>query len=89
MLYSTGNYHLLSAILTEATGQSTLAYARSRLAEPLNIAIPPWPTDPQGIRFGGNDMRLSPRAMVWFGELYRNGGARDGRQVVPQEWVPV
>ncbi|CAA9374026.1 MAG: Beta-lactamase class C-like and penicillin binding proteins (PBPs) superfamily, partial [uncultured Gemmatimonadetes bacterium] len=31
MLYSTGNTHLLSALLTEATGSSTLAYARERL----------------------------------------------------------
>ena len=28
MLYSTGNYHMLSAILTAATGRSTLEYAR-------------------------------------------------------------
>lgn len=87
MLYSTGNYHLLSAILTEVTGQSTLAYARSRLGEPLGISIPAWERDPQGIYLGGNNMRLSPRAMVHFGELYRNGGRDDGRQVVPTDWI--
>lgn len=87
MLYSTGNYHLLSAILTTTTEQTTLAYARSRLGEPLGIRIPAWPRDPQGIYFGGNDMRLSPRAMVRFGELFRNGGVVDGREVVPRTWV--
>jgi CubicO group peptidase (beta-lactamase class C family) len=87
MLYSTGNYHLLSAILTTTAEQTTLAYARSRLGDPLGITIPPWPRDPQGIYFGGNDMRLSPRAMVRFGELYRNEGVVDGREVVPGEWV--
>ena len=35
MLYSTGNTHLLSAIITQATGQTTLKYAREALAEPL------------------------------------------------------
>ena len=87
MLYSTGNYHLLSAILTEATGQSTLAFARSRLGEPLGIRIPAWQADPQGIYMGGNNMRLSPRAMIRFGELYRNRGRHQGEQVVPEGWV--
>lgn len=87
MLYSTGNYHLLSAILTAQTGVSTLAYARSRLGDPLGATIPWWQTDPQGIFFGGNNMQLTPRAMVRFGEVYRNRGMYGGRQVVPAEWV--
>jgi CubicO group peptidase (beta-lactamase class C family) len=86
-LYSTGNSHLLSAILTQATGRSTWAYMRDRLAEPLGIPLPRWPADPQGIYFGGNEMRLTPRAMLRFGELYRNGGRLDGVQIVPEEWV--
>ncbi len=85
--YSTGNTHLLSAILTQATGQSTLAFGRERLAEPLGIRMPPWMTDPQGIYFGGNEMLLSPRAMLRFGELYRNGGRHEGRQIVPEAWI--
>lgn len=86
-LYSTGNSHLLSAVLTRATGQSTLAYTREKLARPLDIALPAWPADPQGIYFGGNEMRITPRAMLRFGELYRNGGRYEGRQVVPEAWV--
>lgn len=87
MLYSTGSYHILSAALTEATGRSTLALARSWLGEPLNITIPSWPTDPQGIYFGGNDMRLSPLALLAIGELYRNGGRHEGEQILPENWV--
>lgn len=87
MLYSTGSTHLLSAILTRVTGRSTLANARSWLGEPLGIDIPPWPADPQGIYFGGNDMRLSPRAMARFGELYRLDGMIGGRRVLPAGWV--
>jgi CubicO group peptidase (beta-lactamase class C family) len=87
MLYSTGSTHLLSAILTRAAGMSTFAYARERLAEPLGIELRPWTTDPQGIFFGGNEMRLTPREMLRFGELYRNGGVYQGRQIVPAEWL--
>jgi CubicO group peptidase (beta-lactamase class C family) len=86
-IYSTGNSHLLSAVLTQATGESTWAYARSRLGDPLGITIPRWMADPQGIYFGGNEMRMSARALLRFGELYRNGGRHDGVQVVPEEWV--
>jgi len=85
--YSTGNSHLLSAVLTQATGQSTWAFAREHLAEPMGIAVPQWMADPQGIYFGGNDMRISPRGLLAFGEMYRNGGWYNGQRVVPHAWV--
>lgn len=87
MLYSTGSSHLLSAMLTRAAGRSTHQLAQEWLAEPLGFAIPPWPRDPQGIYFGGNDMLMSPRALARLGELYRNGGVADGRQVIPRVWI--
>jgi CubicO group peptidase (beta-lactamase class C family) len=87
MLYSTGSTHILSAILTRVTGRSTHDLARDWLGQPLGIAIPPWQRDPQGIYFGGNNMKLSPRALLRFGELYRNGGVWQGKRVVPAEWV--
>jgi CubicO group peptidase (beta-lactamase class C family) len=80
MLYSTGNSHLLSAILTRATGETTHALANAWLGQPLNIRIPPWDRDPQGIYLGGNNMLLSPRALARFGEMIRNGGSLDGRE---------
>ncbi|MEZ0495974.1 serine hydrolase domain-containing protein [Sphingomonas sp. IW22] len=87
MLYSTGSTHLLSAMLTRASGRTTLALARDWLAEPLGITIPAWSRDPQGIYFGGNEMRVSPRGMARFGELYRLGGVIDGERIVPAEWI--
>jgi CubicO group peptidase (beta-lactamase class C family) len=87
MLYSTGNTHLLSAIITRATGRTTLEFARDALAEPLGFDMAPWPRDPQGVYFGGNDMVLTPRQLLAFGELYLNGGRVGDRQVVPASWV--
>ncbi len=87
MGYSTGNSHLLSAALVEQTGESTLALARAWLGDPLNVAIPDWLQDPQGVHFGGNEMRLSPRALARFGEMMRRGGQVDGTRVVPPDWV--
>jgi CubicO group peptidase (beta-lactamase class C family) len=87
MIYSTGNSHLLSAILTKATNMSTFEFARRYLAEPLGIAIRPWIRDPQGIYLGGNDMHLTPRAMVKYGELYLNRGRMQEKQLVSAHWV--
>jgi len=87
MLYSTGSSHLLSAILTQASGESTHRLANAWLGEPLNIRIPPWDRDPQGIYLGGNNMLLAPRGLVRFGEMIRNGGTFDGARVVSGRWI--
>ena len=85
--YSTGNTHLFSAILTKATGKSTLAYAREVLFGPLGLRLAPWERDPQGIYLGGNNMMLSPRELLAFGNLYANGGRLGDRQILSEEWI--
>ena len=87
MEYSTGNTHLLSAILTKATGKTTWAFANDALARPLGFTLPQWPRDPQGIYFGGNDMLMTPRQMLAFGEMYLNGGRARGQQILPAAWI--
>ena len=87
MDYNTGNTHLLSAILTKVSGSDTWSFAQKALAGPLGISMPKWPQDPQGIYFGGNDMLLTPRQMLKFGELYLHRGREGVRQIVPAAWV--
>ncbi|KPQ28378.1 MAG: putative beta-lactamase [Marinobacter excellens HL-55] len=87
MLYSSGSSHLLSAALTESSGRSTLALAREWLGEPLEIDIPAWDRDPQGIYFGGNNMLMSPRNLVKIGELYRNQGRVGDQLLFEEDWV--
>ncbi|HSK28338.1 MAG TPA: serine hydrolase, partial [Candidatus Limnocylindria bacterium] len=81
MIYSTGNSHLLSAVLTRAAKMSTFEFARRYLADPLGVPLSPWARDPQGIFLGGNEMQWTPRGMLAFGELYLNGGRMRGKQV--------
>ncbi len=88
MLYSTGSTHLLSAILTRASGRSMLQLARDWLAPLDDFRIAGWERDPQGIYLGGNQMAMTPRSLLAFGELYRNEGrARDGTRVLSEEWI--
>ncbi len=87
MEYSTGTSHLLSAVLTKASGKTTHRFATEVLARPLGITLAPWPRDPQGIYFGGNEMLMTPRQMIAFGEMWLNRGRTKGAQIVPAAWV--
>ena len=87
MVYSTGTSHILSAILTKATKTSTWDFARTALGPVFGPRLTRWPQDPQGIYFGGNDMLLTTRQMLAFGELYLNEGRHQGQQIVSREWV--
>ncbi|MBP1807077.1 serine hydrolase domain-containing protein [Rubellimicrobium aerolatum] len=87
MLYSTGSFHVLGAALAEASGESLLALARGWLGEPLGIEVAPWTRDPQGFYLGGNEMALSPRAMLRVGEMVRQRGTWDGTRVLSEDWI--
>ena len=87
MVYSTGNSHLLSVILTKQTGMSTRAYAQRKLLAPLGMTLRGWARDPQGFDFGGNEMFFTPRDLVKFGELYRQRGVYNGRRILSEEWI--
>ncbi len=81
--YSTGDYHLLGAVLAEASGRSLLDLARDWIGRPLGVDIPAWTRDPQGYYMGGNNMALSPRAMLAFGEAIRTGGGA----IASADWI--
>jgi CubicO group peptidase (beta-lactamase class C family) len=87
MLYSTGSYHVLGALLARASGKSLLTLAREWIGGPLDITIPPWRRDPQGFYFGGNDMVLSPMALLRFGELHRLNGVWNGKRLLSENWI--
>ncbi|WP_406437683.1 beta-lactamase family protein [Streptomyces sp. NBC_01613] len=85
--YSTGNTHLLSAVLQRASGLNTCEFARRYLFDPLGITAEHWGRDPQGVYSGGYNLYLTPRELAKFGLLYLNQGRWQGRQVVPRETV--
>jgi CubicO group peptidase (beta-lactamase class C family) len=85
--YSTGSSHLLSAIVTKATKTSTWQFAQDNLAKPLGFTLAKWTADPQGIYFGGNEMSMTARQMIAFGELYLNDGKAGDHQVIAKSWI--
>lgn len=85
--YSTGNTHLLSVIITRATGMSTLEFANQYLFHPMNISIAGWDRDPQGYYFGGNNLAMYPRDMIKIGRLMMDMGVYNNQQIVSSGWV--
>ena len=85
--YSTGVSHVLSALLTEATGMSACEYAHRNLLGPLGIEAEHWGIDPQGYFTGGHSVSFTAREIARFGLLYLNEGTWFGEQLVPGWWV--
>jgi CubicO group peptidase (beta-lactamase class C family) len=87
MRYSTGDTHILSAVITAATGVSTREYAERELFRKLGVRIGGWDRDPQGIYFGGNNMSMNPAGLLAYGRLHLEEGFINGEQLVSKEWI--
>ncbi len=85
--YCSGGMHLLSAILTQATGMKTAAFAQKYLFGPLGIRTVNWPRDPQGVNHGFGNLHLLPRDLAKLGLLFLNQGKWGNQQIVPTEWI--
>ena len=85
--YSTGNSHLLTAILQQVTGETAYKFGSKHLFKPLGMSSVRWSVDPQGISAGGNGISMTARDAAKFGQLYLLGGKWDDRQIVPEVWV--
>ncbi|MEU9954999.1 serine hydrolase [Streptomyces sp. NPDC050982] len=85
--YSSGNTHVVSAVLQKATGMSTCQFAHQYLFGPMGITAEHWGRDPQGVFSGGYNVYLTPREMAKFGLLYLHDGKWGGRQLVPRDAV--
>ena len=84
--YNSGTSHLLSVILAEASGQSTLEFANQYLFDPLGINNVAW-REIGGYNNGGSDLQIKARDLIKIGELYLNNGMYNGTQIVSSNWV--
>lgn len=85
--YANSASHLLSVILTKASGMNTKDFADKYLFGPLGILSPQWTSDPGGYYLGFSNIYLSACDLAKFGWMYYSMGKWDGTQVVPEEWV--
>jgi CubicO group peptidase (beta-lactamase class C family) len=85
--YNTGSSHILSGIIRQTSGTSTLDFAKTYLFGPIGVENVIWSADLGGTQKGGFDLQLTPRDMARFGYLYLNKGRWEDTQVIPEEWV--
>jgi CubicO group peptidase (beta-lactamase class C family) len=86
-IYCSPAISLLSPILQQATGMTTLEFARQYLFEPLGIHDVLWETDPQGYYRGWGDLSLHPHDMAKLGLLFLQEGRWEDRQIISRRWV--
>lgn len=85
--YSTGGSHLLSAIISHATGTNCATFAEQHLFAPLGITDYHWSVDPQGHNTGGWGLQLTPDDMAKFGQLILRRGQYAQCQLIPAHWI--
>lgn len=86
------NYHgvysiLPSYLIQRETGESAETFAAEFLFQPLGITEWRWDDIANGLTDTDGGLHLRPRDMAKLGQLYLNGGAWDGRQIVSRAWV--
>lgn len=85
--YFTGNTHLLSAIVQQATGQTLYEFGKEYLFDPLGMDSVECGSDAQGISDGGNGFIMNVYDMAKFGQLFLNNGVWNGEQIISEQWI--
>jgi CubicO group peptidase (beta-lactamase class C family) len=86
--YNSMDTQVLGLVLRHATGRSLSDYLARKLWGPLGMEHDAqWITDDAGAEFAAGGLNATLRDYARLGELYRNGGLWQGRQLVPAAWV--
>ena len=86
--YASSDTMALGLVLEAATGERVADYLATRLWAPMGAeADATWSTDRTGREIALCCLNATLRDYARFGRLYLEGGAREGRQIVPADWV--
>jgi CubicO group peptidase (beta-lactamase class C family) len=80
--------HVLSMVLSRATGKSVTDYMQEKLYQPLGMEFDGyWLIDSYGKEMALGGLNLTLRDFAKLGSLYLHQGAVDEQQIVPVNWV--
>lgn len=85
--YCTAGVTLLGPLLERVTGQSVPDFAAAALFKPLGIDKVKWQLQPKGTAMTGGGLQLRSVDLMKLGQLYLDGGRRNGKQVISADWV--
>lgn len=78
---------ILGRLIAQGTGEKLPAYARRVLFDPMGFGPSEWAISTDGEPRAASGCRLLPRDMLKLGQLALAGGAWQGTQIVPADWV--
>lgn len=85
--YFTAGVLLLGDILNNTVPGGLDKYADAKLFKPLGITGYKWQYTPQNVPNTAGGIRMNTLDFAKYGQLYKNGGKWNGKQVVPAVWV--
>jgi CubicO group peptidase (beta-lactamase class C family) len=85
--YNSAGSHLLSIIVSQATGMSTEDFAMQFLFDPLEINFSSWIKDQRGYNNGAAGLSITPYDMQKIGSLLLNKGLYKNKRIVSEKWV--
>ena len=86
--YNSTDTQVLGMLLVRVTGKTLAAYTEAKLWQPMQMEHDAyWITDEPGMELAFGGLNATLRDYARFGEMYRNGGRWNGKQIVPESWV--
>ncbi len=86
--YNSGATHLLSVIISKATGKTTLEFANEFLFKQLDINQVDWEKRNKGYYDGsGLGLKMKSIDLMKIGQLLEKKGKWNGKQIVSEKWV--
>ena len=86
--YNSTDTQVLGMLLTKMTGRSVNDYMIEMLWHPMGAEnVGYWLTDAEGMEMAFGGLNITARDYAKLGEMYRMGGALNGQQIVPADWV--
>ena len=85
--YNGGCTALLGRLISKGTGDKLPDYARRVLFDPMGLGPTEWSNGLQGEAAAASGLRLRPPDLLRIGQMVLAGGAWQGNQIVPAEWL--
>ncbi len=85
--YFTAGAMLVGSLLDRIVPEHLEKYADLKLFKPLNITRYKWQYTPQHVVNTAGGIRMNALDFAKFGQLYKNNGLWQGKQVLPKQWV--
>ena len=85
--YFTAGVVLLGDILNKSVPDGLEKYANEKLFKPLGIFNYKWQYTPQKVPNTAGSLQMNALDFAKYGQLYKNEGKWNGKQLIPKEWV--